>query len=268
MFILFILQVNAQEFTIGTYNIRYDNLTDTFNNWNLRKQYLVNQLKEYSPDIFGIQEGLRHQTNYLDSCLDAYSFIGVGRDDGKTKGEYSAIFVDTTKLRIVQGNTFWLSETPDQISVGWDASMERICTYALIEDKLSGHRFWVFNTHFDHRGQEARNNSALLIMNKIHQLNSENLPVLVMGDLNAKPNDDPITKFNDILKDSKAIASQLSGPEGTFNGFDKNHPLDDRIDYIFVSEQWNVLEYNVPLEFTNRNRFISDHLPVIVTLKF
>ncbi|MEM8889234.1 MAG: endonuclease/exonuclease/phosphatase family protein, partial [Bacteroidota bacterium] len=139
-----------------TYNLRYDNPNDGENRWDLRKEFLRDQLKFFEPDVMGIQEGLKHQLDYLDGELSAYSYIGVGRDDGKEKGEYTAIFYKADKLSLIRQSTFWLSESPDEISVGWDAALERICTYALFEEKAGGAKFYVFNTHFDHRGEKAR----------------------------------------------------------------------------------------------------------------
>ncbi len=252
-----------------TYNIRYDNPEDGENSWLKRKEFLSDQIAYNNPNILGIQEGLHHQVHYLDSVLVDYSYIGIGRADGKTKGEYSAVFYNSKNLNVLKEGTFWLSETPNEISVGWDAAMERICTYGLFENKLTNEKFWVFNTHFDHIGDVARVNSASLILKKIEEFNFDNLPVIVMGDFNLKPDAEPIQLLLKALNDSKHISlAKPFGPSGTFNGFKFNQPVLDRIDYIFTSkDQVHVLKYAV-LSNSKDCKYPSDHLPVLVELKF
>lgn len=266
-FLIFTIALTGQTTSLMTINIRYDNPGDKENNWHERKAEMVKMLKHYEPQIFGIQEGLFHQVNYLDSTLTSFQYIGVGRDDGKTKGEYSAIFFDSTVYEILEQSTFWLSETPDEISVGWDASMERICTYGLFKHKSSEQRFWVFNAHFDHIGEAARSNSASLILAKIRQLNKQKLPVVVMGDFNALPDSRAITAFKTSLDDGKEISDKpFYGPTGTFNRF-SNQVLPGRIDYIFTSKL-KVLSYIHIDDRRDNNLFISDHLPVMVEVEF
>jgi len=203
------------------------------------------------------------------STLDGsnYRYVGVGRDDGGEKGEFCAIFVDTVKFTISEYSTFWLSETPDNVSVGWDAALERICTYGLFKDKVTKENFWVFNTHYDHIGVLAREKSSELILNKIDEVNSALLPVILMGDLNSEPNSRPIkilkTKLNDALEISSTI---LYGPTGTFNGFSKNLNIDKRIDYFFTSEL-ETLSYAHIDDRLDDNKHISDHLPIFITIK-
>lgn len=259
----------AQSYKIMTYNIKYDNPNGGENKWALRKDFLSNQIAYNSPDIFGIQEGLHHQVQYLDSAFVDYNYIGVARNDGKTKGEYSAIFFNKEKFNILKEGTFWLSETPDKISVGWDAAMERICTYGLFEDKTTKQQFFVFNTHFDHIGKLARAKSAALILEKTKALNPDNLPIIVMGDLNLKPETEPIQLLSKALNDSKKVSiAKPFGPTGTFNGFKFNKPVSNRIDYIFTSKQnIKVLKYAV-LSDSKDCKYPSDHLPVIIDLKF
>ncbi len=251
-----------------TYNIRYDNPGDGENTWSKRKVFLSDQMAYNQPDIFGIQEGLYRQVQYLDSVFVAYEYIGVGRDDGKTKGEYSAIFYNKEKLNVLKEGTFWLSETPNEISVGWDAAMERICTFGLFENKISKEQFWVFNTHFDHIGNEARVKSAALILNKVAEFNTHNQPVIVMGDLNLTPEAEPIQLLSKALNDTKhASIAKPFGPVGTFNAFDFNKPVLNRIDYIFTSKkQIEVMKYAV-LSDSKDCKYPSDHLPVLVELK-
>ena len=149
------LSLNAQV-KVMSYNIKYANETDGENSWSLRKDFLTNQIRFYQPDIFGVQEAVFLQMEHFSENLPSYKYVGVGREDGKTKGEYSAIFYDSNQYNVLDENTFWLSQTPEKVSVGWDAAMERISTYALFEAKDSGEKFWVFNTHFDHVGEQAR----------------------------------------------------------------------------------------------------------------
>lgn len=257
--------VNAQ-IEIMTYNIRYENERDGGNSWSRRKSHLANQLKYYQPDIFGVQEALISQLNYFSSSLNAYKYLGVGRDGGK-EGEFSAIFYDTTKFEVLQEDTFWLSDTPNKISKAWDAAYKRICTYAKFKEKESGNIFWVFNTHFDHVGAQARMNSAKLIWEKISALNTKDLPVFVLGDLNLQPNTAPIQYLTEKMQDSKKLAQVKFGPEGTFNGYKFNEPVTRRIDYIFVNNKVNVLKYAV-LSDSKDLKYPSDHLPVIISAEF
>jgi endonuclease/exonuclease/phosphatase family metal-dependent hydrolase len=258
-----------ENLNIMTYNIRYDNPNDGENQWSNRKEFLSNQIAYNEVDIFGIQEGLQHQVLYLDSVFVDYNYIGVSRDDGKTKGEYSAIFYNSKKFKVIENNTFWLSETPNEISVGWDASMERICTYGLFETITTKQQFFVFNTHFDHIGNEARLKSTQLILQKINELNPENLPVLVMGDFNLTPVTAPIQKLSKALNDSKKVSKlKPFGPKGTFNAFRFNEPVTARIDYIFTSKNTISVEKYAVLSDSKDCKYPSDHLPVFIEIKF
>ena len=250
-----------------SYNIRYDNKWDVENNWSLRKNRICQLLNDYNPSIFGIQEGLLNQVGFIDSVLIKYDYVGVGRDDGKMKGEFCAIYFDTTRYKIHNNSTFWLSETPDIVSVGWDAALERICTYGLFEDKNSGDEFWVFNTHFDHLGVIARKKSSALILKKIKEINTQSLPVILMGDFNSISDSEPIKILKKDLIDALQISlDNLKGPEGTFNDFDEMLPIDNRIDYIFTKNV-KVLSYRHIDERLNNNRHISDHLPVMIEIR-
>lgn len=268
-FVMLIAFSYGQSVDLMTYNIRYNSAGDGENKWEYRKQWLAEQVTFYQPDVIGVQEATHVQMQYIDSVWTGYSFVGVGRDDGKTKGEYSAIFYDKARFQLLGQDTFWLSDTPDEISVGWDAAMERICTYALLFDKESGKSFWVFNTHFDHIGKTAREKSAQLILDKIKQLNVDKLPVVLMGDLNLRENTEPIQLLSRHLLDTR-IHSEAApfGPEGTFTGFDYSAPMKHRIDYIFSSTTgWKVLKYGVIADPKN-GRFPSDHFPVLARLEY
>jgi endonuclease/exonuclease/phosphatase family metal-dependent hydrolase len=230
------MSANAQSIKVMTYNIRYDNENDGENIWNNRKAKVAKLIEFYDPVVFGTQEGLVHQLDYLDKSLKTYRYIGVGRDDGKKKGEFSAIFYNSKQLDIVENSDFWLSETPEKVSVGWDASMERICSFALFKNKKNGKTFWVFNAHFDHLGVEARKQSAQLILDMIDKkTNGMKLPVVLMGDLNLGPEEEPIKLINAKMDDTRLVSeTEPYGPPGTFNRFDKDFIMDRRIDYIFT----------------------------------
>lgn len=257
------LAIQAQNLQFMTYNLRYDNPNDGENRWDLRKEFLRDQLKFFEPDVMGIQEGLKHQLDYLDAELSDYAYIGVGRDDGKEKGEYTAIFYKKERLKLIKESTFWLSESPEEISVGWDAALERICTYALFEEKDSGQKFYVFNTHFDHRGEKARRKSAQLILKQIKALNKEDYPVILMGDLNLTPETKAIKSINKKLEDARYAAAVAFGPDATFTGFDFSKAPQRRIDYIFASDNIEVRKYAVLTDSQNQ-KYPSDHFPVFI----
>jgi endonuclease/exonuclease/phosphatase family metal-dependent hydrolase len=259
--------VQSQDISVLTYNIKWDNTNDTVNNWNDRKEAMVGLLKHYQPGIIGMQEVVNGQLNYLVASLPNFASVGVGREDGKEKGEYSPILYNTELLKVQESTTFWLSNTPDKISVGWDAALERICTYALFEDLKTNKQFWVFNTHFDHIGILAREKSVALIVSKIKEYNTENLPVVLMGDLNLIPEETPIQYLKQELSDGQLITQEtFYGPTGTFSGFDQDRILTNRIDYIFV-ENFKVLEYIHIDDRMENNKHISDHLPVFARLE-
>ena len=257
----------TQEIKVMTYNIKYDKVEDTINNWNDRKEALVGLIDHYGASFVGTQEVLHRQLTYIDSALTDFAFIGVGRDDGKKKGEYSPIFYDTTRFKLLNHHTFWLSETPDQISVGWDAALERICTYGRFEDKATGKQLYVFNTHFDHIGKVAREKSAALIIQKMEEVNQERLPIVLMGDFNLTPDEAPIHYLKSKLDDGQIISKKsFYGPSGTSNGFDPQRIIDRRIDYIFV-KGFEVKDYIHIDDRMENNKHISDHLPVLAGLQ-
>lgn len=270
LFFTFFLQISmAQTYKVMSYNIRYGAAKDGENHWNKRKSFLKDQIAFYEPDIFGVQEALHFQVQYLDSVFSDYSYTGVGRDDGKEKGEYSAVFYNNDKFKLIEHNTFWLSDTPDSISIGWDAAMERICSYALLEIKKTKQQFWVFNTHFDHIGEQARIQSAKLIQKKIIELNTMNAPVLLTGDFNLEPTSEPIQFLSEKFDDSYVHSVQLPfGSVGTFNGFECKETFASRIDYIFTSKSnVKVLKYATFTDSKNC-RYPSDHFPVFILFEF
>lgn len=268
-FLSFSILLNAQNLRLITYNIRFDNPADGENRWENRRDFLCRQIQFYEPDILGTQEGLEHQLNFMDSALADYKYIGQGRDDGRLKGEYCAIFYNTNTLKLVSFNTFWLSTTPDTVSVGWDAALPRVCTWAIFVHQKSKQRIMVFNTHFDHVGELARKNSARLILEKVVSMNYNKLPVILMGDLNLEPESEAIQFVSSVLDDAKNLAGEvIFGPEGTFNGFDLCRQINPRIDYIFVEKKsFQVLKYAV-LSDSFQGRCPSDHFPVYAELEF
>jgi len=257
--------IHAQELSLMTYNIRYATVNDGENQWEKRKEFLSDQLHFYAPDIFGIQEGLEQQVKYLDENLEEYAFVGVGRDDGKTKGEYCAIFYNKQKFQLLGEHTFWLSETPDKISKGWDAAYERICTYAFFMDRTTGSNFWVFNTHFDHIGELAREKSAELIVQTIKEINKDEFPVFVLGDFNLNEKSKAIGYLSSNFNDARNISLENPfGPFGTFTGFKFHEPVKDRIDYIFCSKEVVVVKKYGVLTDSKNEKYPSDHFPVMI----
>ncbi len=266
--ILFGYFIHAQQLKVMTYNIRLDVASDGENAWPLRKDFFASQIRFYEPDIFGVQEALPHQVLDLEQLLTQYNQVGMGRE-GFEKGESSNIFYKKDKLKVVATNTFWLSETPEKISMGWDAACNRVCTYSLFKDLINNRFFWVFNTHLDHIGKEARTKGIELICSKINELNSQNFPVILMGDFNLEPHEKPIQWLKTIMDDTSEKAMEKPfGPIGTFNNFEFLTPVTKRIDYIFISKNksLNVKKYAV-LSDSKNGRYPSDHLPVYVEFK-
>jgi endonuclease/exonuclease/phosphatase family metal-dependent hydrolase len=250
-----------------SYNIRYNNLNDGINKWDNRKETIFNFLEDEHPDFIGMQEVLENQLNELNENLEDYNSIGIGREDGKNKGEFSPIFYLEESYKLIKTNTFWLSETPDKVSLGWDAAIERICTYGHFESKKTKKRFWVFNTHFDHMGEIARQKSAELIISKIEKLNTKKEPIVLMGDFNLIPISDPIKILSKIFIDSFSINSNPSNFIGTYNGFRESYDNNMRIDYIFSKGLDVKSSEHVGIKTPFRG-WASDHHPVKVLLNF
>ncbi|MGD2033440.1 MAG: endonuclease/exonuclease/phosphatase family protein [Bacteroidales bacterium] len=264
------LNTSGQDLKVMTYNIRNNNPgnNDGVNAWQFRKDNVCGLLRFYEADIIGLQEALNDQVEYISSALNDYQWIGVGRDDGKEAGEYAPIFFRSGSVSLFKKGWFWLSDTPDTPGKGWDAVCVRICTWALFEHTESRKKFLVFNTHFDHKGTKARSKSVRLVLEKIAEINSSDLPVIFMGDLNLTPETEPIDHLKKELNDSKDISMQPPyGPAGTSNGFDFNSMLDKRIDYIFVNDMIKVNSYAVLSDSKDR-KYYSDHLPVFVSIRF
>jgi endonuclease/exonuclease/phosphatase family metal-dependent hydrolase len=258
---------------VMTFNIRYNNPRDSINAWPNRIDKVSSQILYHQPQLLGVQEALWGQIQDLRQALPQYKFVGVGRDDGDKKGEFSAIFYDTTRMQLLDNKTFWLSETPEVVgSKGWDAAICRIVTYARFRDRKTRKEFYHFNTHFDHIGQEARRQSAKLLLQRVNQI-SGNMPAVITGDFNAKPDDEPIRIIVDEknpmhLKDSKALSKTPHyGPHSTFNSFKAHETGDQPIDYIFLKGKWDVWQHAC-LTQTWMGLFASDHFAQITKLTF
>jgi endonuclease/exonuclease/phosphatase family metal-dependent hydrolase len=269
----FIFRLAAQdELNVMTFNIRYDNRGDSLNAWPYRKDKVASQIIFHNAHIVGVQEALHNQIEELKDRLPSYKYIGVGRNDGKQKGEYSAIFYDTNRIQILQSQTFWLAEQTNIVGQrGWDAALERIVTWAKMRDKKTKKSFYHFNTHFDHQGKIARRESAKLLLQKVKEI-GKSANCIITGDFNAKPTDELIQVIlnntdADRLTDSKEISKQAHyGPTGTFNGFRAKEISDEPIDYIFIKNKVQVLQH-ATLSQTWGGRFSSDHFPVFARVR-
>ncbi|MDQ8142031.1 endonuclease/exonuclease/phosphatase family protein [Chryseobacterium sp. CFS15] len=258
----------SQNLKVMSFNIRLNVDSDKENSWTNRKQDAVDLLSYYHPDYFGVQEALPEQMKDIKNGLKNYDYVGVGRDDGKEKGEFSAIFYDTERLQVIKSGTFWLSETPEKPSRGWDAAYNRVCTYAVFKDKKSKKEFLAMNLHFDHIGNVARVKSADLILKKIKEINPKNLPLTLSGDFNLTDDTEPIKIISQNLKDSFYNSEKKHyGPKGTFTAFNVTEVPQDRIDYIFV--KGFKIKSNRHINDRRENLlYPSDHFPVLTELQF
>lgn len=290
--ILCFSSVDAQTLRAASYNLRYDNPNDSLNNWKYRRNTVAKLIQFHDFDIFGSQEGLRHMLDQLSNRLPDYSYIGVGRDDGKQKGEHSAIFYKTKMFQLLDKGDFWLSEDPSKPNVGWDAVLPRIVSWGKFKEKETGLVFFFFNVHFDHVGIIARKESSKLILRKIKDI-AKNKPTLLTGDFNVDQNSASFKVLNgsELLTDAYDLADLKYGPEGSFNGFKINTRSESRIDHVFVTDDFKVLKHGIltdtyhtdmkklkkeknsgahPKEillYENQARLTSDHYPVLTVLK-
>jgi len=258
-----------QDLDVMSFNIRLNLKSDGENAWPNRKALAVSMIRFYDPDIFGVQEALKGQVNDLTSDLNEYDWLGVGRDDGHEAGEYMAIFYKPSRFKLLKHDTFWLSETPEIPGLGWDAAYIRVVTWAQFEDLNTGKLFYHFNTHFDNRGELARQESAKLLLTRIREIVGD-IPFLVTGDFNCNPDSEPydILTATELLRDAKTISrTPHHGPSRTFNGFDLEtlKTAEQPIDFIFVSESVEVLKH-ATLSDTIDGYFPSDHMPVIAEI--
>ena len=252
----------SEKVNIMTYNIRLDTETDGINMWDNRKEGILSLIKEEDVDILGIQEALPDQIDYLSNQLKDYNYIGEGRNGGNS-GEYSAIYFKSERISLKEEETFWLSETPRVPSIGWDAAIKRIVTLGVFYIKNSKKELIVYNTHFDHIGKVAREKSAIMILNHITKNNYLDKSLIVMGDLNANTDELTIKVLSEKLEDSFKM-SPLKDSIGTFNGFDINSKLSDRIDYVFT-KNIKIIDYRHINKKLPNGLWPSDHLPILVT---
>lgn len=257
-----------QKTNIMTFNIRLETVQDGENQWAKRKENLSSMLEFYEVDICGMQEVLVGQIKDLSKLLPAYAYVGVGRDDAKEGGEFSPIFYKKIAYTLLESTTFWLSQTPEKPGKSWDAAYNRIVTYAKFKDKKTKKVFYVFNTHFDHIGQVARRESANMLVAKIKAIDPK-IPVILTGDFNSTPQEEPTMILNNSLIDTKKVSKQTHfGPESTFNGFESKEIEGKQIDYIFLNtNKIQVLKHGT-LSNTWGGRFASDHHAVFTQLVF
>lgn len=253
-------------FNIITYNIRYNNKGDGVNAWPERKDKVAGLLKFHKADIFNVQEALIEQINDLKNSFPEFDSYGLGRDDGKEAGEHMTVFYRKSRFEKLDQGTFWLSETPDNPGKGWDAACNRTCTWLKFKDKLTDKTFFVFNTHLDHRGVKAREEGVKLIMNRIAEINKENLPLILTGDFNLVKESDPVQSILKVLDDSrdKSVTTPY-GPDGTSGGFavsDKSRI----IDFIFINQKVRVLRQGI-ISDSFGLFYPSDHKPVLAEVQ-
>jgi endonuclease/exonuclease/phosphatase family metal-dependent hydrolase len=262
--------------SVLTFNIRYNNPGDGENAWPHRKAMAAGVIRERAADVVGLQEALKGQLDDLLAALPGYAAVGVGRDDGKEKGEYSAILYRTERLRVLESGTFWLSETPEVPgSKSWATACTRICTWARFEDRAGGRAFYQFNTHLDHQSQEARVNGAKLIIERIAGRQHPD-PVIVTGDFNAGEENAAVRLFTARRADTRAgfidtylAAHPTERAQGTFHAFDgtpgAKGSTREKIDYVLVSPGWTTR--SAAIDRTNVDgRYPSDHFPVAAVI--
>ena len=260
---------SAEALQAMSFNIRYDNPSDGKNNWQYRVPKVTAMFDKHDVDFGGLQEVLHHQLGELEQALPAYEFVGVGRDDGKTQGEYAPIFFRKADFTLLNSDTIWLSETPDEVgSRGWDAALPRITSFATLQHKASGAKILLGSAHYDHRGKGARRNSGAVIHDYISaQLGANDIEMVVLtGDFNDIPNS-PTTKAienKNCLFDARRMAQEKSGPNSTWNGF-RSVAAYERLDYIFTNPATPILSHVID-DSKIDGRFPSDHLPVIISV--
>ncbi len=255
-----------RSFNIMTYNIRMNTPDDGVNAWPLRKDKVIGLIKFHQADIFGVQEALILQMNDLKAGLPEFDSYGVGRDDGKEAGEHMTIFFRKSRFEKLDAGTLWLNESTDKPGLGWDAVCNRTCTWVKVKDKATKKIFYHFNTHFDHRGKVAREESAKLILKFMSTVNKENLPMLLTGDFNSSKEMPAIQKLLTVLYDSRDKCQSLPyGPYGTSGGFDVKESK-HVIDYIFINDKVKVLRHGV-LSDSYGLFYPSDHLPVLAEVE-
>ena len=248
---------------VMSYNIRLGSAQDGTNSWGLRYTATEEMLKDQKPDVFGVQEALEYQVRYIEDMC-GYESVGVGRENGKKEGEHMSIFWNKKTVSMLKWGTFWLSETPQKPSRGWDAACFRTATWALMKDKATGNKFYFINTHLDHEGKEAQNNGLKLIMDKIAEINDDGYPVVLVGDFNMEPSNPNFADLDASMQSARKIAEQTDS-HATYNGWGKSNTV---IDYIYVSGFSSCPEYQTVTKRYADRKFVSDHYPICARLIF
>jgi endonuclease/exonuclease/phosphatase family metal-dependent hydrolase len=263
--------LKAQTIIAGTYNLRLETTSDVGNLWKDRNQHVAALIRFHDFDILGTQEAFKNQIDDLLKALPEYSVYGKGRDDGEHEGEHSAIFYNTDKFTLLDKGDFWLSQTPNKPTLGWDATCcKRICSWVYLRVKKTKQTFYVFNAHYDHQGKVARKQSSLLIVEKIKEI-AQNKPVIFMGDLNGNHDSEPyqIITNSTLLKDTYSMVKYPYAPSNSFNGFGSGLKGEvSIIDHVFVSKDFEVKKWG-ELTDNYQGKYPSDHYPILteITLK-
>lgn len=257
----------SEDIKVSSFNLRMDTPRDSINAWPNRKEMVKSLIQYHDFDIIGTQEGFIHQLTDLME-MPGFAFIGAGRDDGKQGGEHSSIIYKTDRFKVLESGDFWLRENPDEPGLGWDATCcNRIASWGLFKDLENGNEFYVFNAHFDHQGVVARRESGKLMVKKMKEI-AQGKPVICTGDFNSTPDTEQIIGLSEFLNDSYKVSKMKPyGPVGTTNAFVFTAPMKNRIDYVFVSDDFEVSKYAVLTDALNQ-RYPSDHLPVVATVNF
>lgn len=251
---------------VMSYNIRMGVAKDGTNSWEYRYPATALMLQDQMPDVFGVQEAFEFQIRFIEDNFADYDSVGVGRDNGKSEGEFMSIFWNKKTVKMVKWGTFWLSETPEKPSKGWDAACKRTATWALMKDKNTGKMFYFVNTHLDHRGSEARRQGLNLIVSRIDEINQKGYPMVLTGDFNMKPDDAALTGLEQRMQSARKIAPKTDN-HATLNLWGKGK-ADMVIDYIYVSGFSACPEYHTVNEKYGQWKYISDHYPVYAKLIF
>ena len=276
LFTLFTLQsfLSAFEIDAVAFNIRFDNPKDGENAWPNRKEMVGKWIESESPDVIGLQEALRHQINDIKKVATAYSEYGVGRDDGKSRGEHCTILYLKKRFTLDKKDcgTFWFSDTPEKIaSKSWGNEIPRICTWARLIHKKTGKGFYLYNVHYDHQSQSSRIGASNLIIERISNRKQSNEPIILMGDFNAAEKNPAITVFKeDPLKlvDTFRVVKPDEKMVKTFHGFRGGSFMGGKIDHVFILPKTAEVRSAEIVRFNKDNRYLSDHYPVRAKLSF
>ena len=250
--------------SVISFNIRMGEGKDGTNSWQFRCPATIYMLRDKQPDIFGLQEAYDYQVLFIRENMLDYKSVGVGREDGKHEGEHMSIFYNKKKISLLKWGTFWLSETPEKPSMGWDAACFRTATWALMKDKRSGHKFYYVNTHLDHVGKTAQKEGLALIVERIREINPEGFPMVLTGDFNVESNDPVLTDLNKMMKDAR-VSAERTDSLNSFNGWGKSSSI---IDYIYYSGFSSCPKFETVQKKYGDFPFISDHYPVRAVLIF